>query len=83
MGLDIHAYANVKLVQEKTDEIECLWEWAEQIEGELHDTQGTEFCESLIVLYTNPSFPKQKEGIVDGCYSYSDSMSVCSRSYSG
>ena len=64
MGLDITGYSEVKLLQEDTDEIECIWEWQDQFDEDYPDSSPT------TVLYMNPSFPEQCSGLVTGVYMY-------------
>ena len=78
MGLDITAYSEVKLLQEKNEDIECLYTWSDDFEEEYSDAYPT------TVLSINESFPRQSEGLVEGVYmysSYDDTSFRCS--YSG
>ncbi len=87
MGLGITVFTEVKLVQDKTEDIECLYEWAEEKEDELNETfdvkQGLTPQVSLTVLEVNPHFPKQSKTLCDGVYEYKKSERVLSRAYSG
>jgi len=63
MGLAITAYANVELVKEHSEDIECLYEYLEE-----KGIEGT-------VLQVNKHFPLQGEGLVEGAYTYEGAYS--------
>lgn len=80
MGLDIRVYTKVKLVQEQTEDIECLWEWIEKRKDEVYESQGCEVLPYLTVLHSNENFPNHFNK--SGAYSYEESDNIFSRAYS-
>lgn len=60
MGLDLTAYADIKLIKDSSS-VECIHVYQDQVE-----------LPQTVVLITNKHFTVQSEGLVDGLYSYSD-----------
>lgn len=70
MGLCLTVYTEVELVKDSED-VECPWEWIDEQDN----------SSRLTYLHANPHFPKHFNS--SGVYSFKESKTILSRSYSG